>query len=119
MNENLKIQEAEYFLSQMCENNERPFFNYNLSAFLTAARSVLQYAFEESKTKPNGKSWYDPAIQNRPVVKFFKDKRDINIHASEPVNPSADINIGINDTISLSDEVFMDCTPEVGQNMLE
>ncbi len=113
MNENKKIQEAEYFLSLMFEKNERVFFTYNLSAFLTAARSVLQYALKESETKPNGKSWYDSAIQSRPVVKFFKDKRDINIHA-EPINPSAEINIGMNDTISLSDEVFITLTDKDG-----
>lgn len=117
MNENTKIQEAEYFLSRMSENNERPFFNYNLSAFLTAARSVLQYALKESETKPNGKSWYDSAIQSRPVVHFFKDKRNINIHA-EPINPSAEINIGINDAISLSDEVFITLTDKDG-NILD
>jgi len=118
MYENMKIQEAEYFLSRMCENNERPFFIYNLSAFLTAARSVLQYALKESETKPNGKSWYDSAVQSRPVVKFFKDKRDINIHA-EPINPSAEINIGINDAITLSDEVFITLTDKDGNVVAE
>lgn len=117
MNENKKIQEAEYFLSLMFEKNERVFFTYKLSAFLTAARSVLQYALKEAETKPNGKNWYDSAIQNRPVVKFFKDKRDINIHA-DPINPSEEINIGINDTIFLSDEVFMTLTDKDG-NIIE
>ena len=117
MNENMKIQEAEYSFSRMSENNERPFFNYNLSAFLTASRSVLQYALEESKTKPNGKNWYDSAVQSRPVVHFFKDKRNINIHA-EPINPSAEISIGINDAISLSDEVFITLTDKDG-NILD
>lgn len=102
----------------MCENNERPFFTYNLSAFLTAARSVIQYALKESETKPNGKSWYDSAVQSRPVVKFFKDKRDINIHA-EPINPSAEINIGINDAITLSDEVFITLTDKDGNVVAE
>jgi hypothetical protein len=114
MNENMKIQESEYFLSLMNETiNEQHFFYFNLSAFLSAARSVLQYALKEADTKPNGRGWYDSAIQNRPVVRFFKDKRDINIHA-EPIKPSAEIYIEINDKISLSDAVSITITDKDG-----
>jgi hypothetical protein len=114
MNENKKIQEAEYFLSKMSETiNERQFFNFNLSAFLSAARSVLQYALKEASTKPNGQSWYDSAVQNRSVVRFFKDKRNVNIHI-EPIKPSAEIHLEINETISLSDAVSITNTDKNG-----
>jgi len=114
MNENKKIQEAEYFVSMMSETiDERQYFNFNLSAFLSAARSVLQYALKESATKPDGKSWYDSAVQRRPVVRFFKDKRDVNIH-TEPIKPTAEIHVEITGTISLSDEVSVSITDKNG-----
>lgn len=114
MNENKKIQESEYFLSKMNDTiNERQFFNFNLSAFLSAARSVLQYALKEASPKLNGQSWYDSVVQNRPVVRFFKDKRNVNIHA-EPIKPSAEIHVEITETISLSDAVSITITDKDG-----
>ncbi len=57
VHEATKIREAEYFLGQMlCTQNQLQHFTYNLSAFLSAARSVLQYALAEAKTKPNGQA---------------------------------------------------------------
>lgn len=114
MNENKKIQEAEYFLSKMSETiNERESFNFNLSAFLSAARSVLQYALKEAYCRLNGQSWYDSAVQNRPVIRFFKDKRDVNIH-EEPIKPSAEIHAEITETIFLSDSVSITITDKNG-----
>lgn len=114
MNENKKIQEAEYFLSKISETiNERHLFNFNLSAFLSATRSVLQYALKEASSRANGKSWYYSAIQNRPVVRFFKDKRDINIHG-EPIKPSAEKHVNMNLTISLSNTVSVTIKDENG-----
>jgi ABC-type transport system substrate-binding protein len=55
MNESQKIREAEYFLAQMDRERENAEnFGHNLSAFLSSARSVLQYALEEAKPKPGG-----------------------------------------------------------------
>lgn len=49
MNERYKIGEAKYFLARMEESiRDRMAFRYNLSAFLSAARSVTQYAYEEA-----------------------------------------------------------------------
>ena len=53
MNEQEKINEAHYFLEQLSAlGNERDKFRYNLSAFLSAARSPLQYACNEASHKP-------------------------------------------------------------------
>jgi hypothetical protein len=45
---------------------------------------VLQYANEEVKTKSGGLAWYKSIVSGRQVLRFFKDKRDVNIH-QQPV----------------------------------
>jgi hypothetical protein len=54
-------------------------FEYNLSAFLSASRSILQYALEECKINGNQK-WCVDYLNSSEVIAFFKDKRNINIH---------------------------------------
>jgi len=81
MHEQTKINEAKYFLGQMnIVVNDRAVFNFNLSAFLAAARSALQYAHKEAIPQSGGQAWYDGQVAAKPIVKFFKDKRDISIH---------------------------------------
>jgi hypothetical protein len=81
MNETKKLQEAKYFLTKMEETREDPnSFVYNLSAFLSAARSVLQYVFNETRKTANGNQWYQSFVKSSNTLKFFKDKRDVNIH---------------------------------------
>lgn len=105
MQEEAKISEAKYFLAQMTAlMNDRVAFNFNLSAFLAAARSVLQYAHKESRQKPGGQAWYDNAVAQHATVSFFKDKRDISIHVN-PISPSATIDALFTDTLHLSDSV--------------
>lgn len=89
MNKKAKIKEAKYFLTRMKEEHDnRESFDFNLSAFLSAARSVLQYVRKEAKAKKGGQQWHDNWISANPILKFFKCKRNINIH-DEPVKPSA------------------------------
>jgi PEP-CTERM motif len=60
MNELEKIREAEYFLGRMTEKREnRDAFRFNLSAFLSASRSVLQYAVKSARQHPGGQAWND------------------------------------------------------------
>lgn len=113
MNEREKVEEAKYFYSRMIEEYEnREHFRYNLSAFLSAARSVLQYAEKEAdpgknpKAKPGAKAWYDNCMENRPVLQFFRDKRDFNIHIS-PIEPRADIDIVITEAVSVSESIVV------------
>jgi len=102
MRESEKINEAQYFYSQMLkEASGRDSFKYNLSAFISAGRSVLQYACEETKGKKNGQRWYDSQVSRNTVVKFFKDKRDINIHR-EPVSVQANVSVGFSETLHFS-----------------
>jgi len=100
-----KIEEAKYFYSQMSkEKDNRDNLKYSLSAFLSSARSVLQYAFREAETNNGGQYWYDSQVSGNKVVSFFKDKRDINIHA-EPVFVRKDVDVKLSETIHLSESI--------------
>ncbi len=104
MREADKLEEAEYFLKQMVAvAGDRKAHKFNLSAFLSAARSVLQFGLEEVESKPGGKAWYDTQVTGKPVVKFFKDRRDVNIHI-EPVSPVKQIQVNIEETLHFSDK---------------
>ena len=68
MNERYKIGEAKFFLARMEESlHDRETFRYHLSAFLTAARSVIQYAREESRSKGR-LQWYEETIDGNDVL---------------------------------------------------
>lgn len=105
MHERKKIEEAKYFYSKMIEEQiHREKFIYNLSAFLSSARSVLQYALKEAKIKEEGQKWYDNFISNSTISKFFKCKRDINIH-TVPIKTQAHYKVELKDTVHISDSV--------------
>ena len=112
MHEQAKLDEARHFLSQMSSTlNQRKTFNYKLSAFLAAARSVLQYANKEATNankeatrKPGGQAWYDAQVAGKPIVKFLKERRDVSIH-TEPIVPSASVEGSFADTVHPSDSV--------------
>jgi hypothetical protein len=107
MHEAKKLKEAEYFLSQMEQTiDDFEKYYFNLSAFLSSARSVLQFCLKEAETKAGGQAWYDGQVTTKPIVKFFKDKRDINIH-SNPLDIARSVNIQIQDTISISDSIHI------------
>ena len=65
MHEDLKIAEAQHFLQELIRSARRDpaVSRYSVSAFLSAARSALQYALEEAKCKPGGQSWYDSSVK--------------------------------------------------------
>ena len=99
MHEETKLNEAKYFYSMMLQElNDKDKFTYNLSAFLTSARSVLQLALKEAGVKTGGEQWYNNFITASSVLRFFKDKRDLNIH-SEPVEPAQDTDIALLSTV--------------------
>jgi hypothetical protein len=111
MNQEIKLGEADYFILRAKEECEvRENFIYNLSAFLTAARSVLQYTLEEVDlgknplAKPGAKAWYDGFMSGNAILKFFKDKRDLNIHVG-PVEVRMDVDIMVTHTIFASESV--------------
>jgi hypothetical protein len=119
MREELKLRETEHFYSQMVSKiDNREEFIYNLSAFLSAARSVLQYAFKECKTKSGGQNWYRVQIGSSNVLTFFKDKRDINVHI-KPVEVSQHTSIEVTDTLYISEGIEIKQFDENGQLIYE
>jgi hypothetical protein len=116
-----KIREAEFFYALLLEeeqtiNDSPDRFGWYLSAFLSAARSVLQYVHKEavgervsiphtpcSSTtlrggKPGGQVWYDTAVSKSHVLQYFKEKRDVNIH-KQPINAIREFELLIDDSI--------------------
>jgi hypothetical protein len=70
MNERFKLGEAKYFLARMEESlHDREAFLYNLSAFRTAALSITQYAWEESRSKGR-QQWYDETVAGYDVLSY-------------------------------------------------
>lgn len=104
MHESHKIKEARFFLSEMHARRRDPSaFVHLLSAFLTAARSVAQYAREETLGKAGGQKWYESWVdKNRfPDVAFLKDQRDVNVHA-KPVAPKPIFKVEARTTLHIS-----------------
>lgn len=106
MHEQDKLSEARYFAERLGKVQTREAFRFELSAFLSAARSVLQYASKEARGRTGGPAWYDHQVSRSPVVRFFKDKRDISVHRS-PVTPSVAWEVTIRDEIHLSDHTLV------------
>lgn len=89
MHERQKLAEARHFIERMrAEQDSARNLRFELSAFLGASRSVLQYAQRESGRRPKGRIWYDAAIKRDPMFKFFKGVRDDNIHTA-PAKPTS------------------------------
>ena len=106
MHERDKLDEAKYFLSQVIDSRDNPtIFKFNLSAFLTAARSVLQYAHREASDGA-AKAWYESSIAGDPLLQFFKDERDLNIHTT-PADPSVSVDITSGDTMHLTESTVV------------
>jgi hypothetical protein len=108
MHEEDKLDEARYFFSKMAISLDAPkAFRFELSAFLSAARSVLQYALYEAKAKRGGQVWYDTHVASSAEIHFFRDKRNISIH-SKPVVPKTDVTISLTEVVVLSDFASID-----------
>src|SRR3989442_14185231 len=108
MNEQAKLREAEYFLERMrAELSEPEHFKFNLSAFLSAGRSVAQYALNEASGKRGGRRWYDAFLRTHPVVKFLATERDANIH-HRPIEPSGHVDVYAADIARFSERVTVE-----------
>jgi len=116
MNEKEKLEEARYFYAEMVKHQEdRKVFKHNLSAFLSAARSVMQYALKEVETKKNvGKKWYNDWMKSSYVLKFFRDKRNFNIHTA-PIDPRKHVKIHTIVVVSVSESVHIKVTDKNGK----
>jgi hypothetical protein len=104
MNERYKIGETKFFLARMEESlHDRQAFRYYLSAFLTAARSVLQYAREESRSKGR-QQWYDETVAGYDVLSYSSQTKVRHRFADWPgsEDPAGSSQRHSKDLISLS-----------------
>jgi hypothetical protein len=88
MNELWKLREAEHFFARLRAAEaarDDEVFAFELSAFLSAARSALLYAMEEAGLRGR-LEWYESAVGNRRGLRFLADERNTNIHW-QPVSP--------------------------------
>ena len=107
MHEQSKLNEAKYFYSRMLsETGNRENLLFDLSAFLSAARSVLQYALKEAQTKSGGQQWYNGQVTSSDVLKFFRTKRNVNVH-TEPIQVSQHISIHLSDIVHFSESIHI------------
>ena len=98
---NEKLEEARYFRTEMDQNaNNSILFKFLLSAFLTAARSVMLYVHAEC-SKEGGRRWYDKKMADH-MLRFFRSLRNVNIHEG-PVEPQLIIELTIIDQVSIEE----------------
>lgn len=114
-NQELKLREAEYFYNKMVgdfQNELFESFSFNLSAFLTASRSILQYTHDYAKSTRK-LNQYDDLVTNNPILIFFKEKRDLNIH-TVPVQPIQQVNIAMQFSINIRESIKITRTDSDG-----
>ena len=103
MNEQAKLDEAAHFRRQMKATEHDPEdFKHNVSAFLTAARSVLMYAFTEVGRGRPGRAWLDGRMSRSPLLQFFKDQRDLSVH-HKPVSMERRVDITMHERIGIQE----------------
>jgi hypothetical protein len=100
--EDAKLREAEHFFAQLRIGSAS--LGFDLSAFLTATRSVLQYVEREVRADTLGRAWYQESVTRRSVVKFLKDKRDVNIH-ERPVGVDMRVGVATGDVCIVGESV--------------
>ena len=103
MHEQDKIDEAAYFRRGMSRVESDPTaFRYELSAFMTAARTVLDYARRAASRHRKGQEWYRKRLKDGAVLRDFKDWRDRNVH-SEPVLPQQAIHVAKEEHVGIGE----------------
>lgn len=109
-----KLDEARYFLERMeATCAERRAFKCNLSAFLTAARSVRDVMYREFRDVLGFKNWWDSKLEWKPLQEneqtddpirdlnsFFHQSRNLTVH-QRGVQPRGEIDVGANETVSV------------------
>jgi hypothetical protein len=88
-------------------------FQFNYSAFLNAARSVLQYTREQVEpdpeynpdAKPGAKKWYQKAVEKNAIIKWGQRERDDNVHHS-PAMPNAGVKVFPKEIVSNVENVL-------------
>lgn len=91
-----------YLLAAMeRERNGPESFRHELSAFSSAARSVLQDARKESDNRPGDFSWYNDQMKKYPQAKFMKGQRDSNL-PSAPVPLNNDVAVASSSMVMMT-----------------
>ncbi len=107
-----KLHEARYFRRGMDENaNDPTSFDHELSAFLTAARSVLQYLAVECNGTGQ-QAWYERKMAND-ILRFFRCRRNENIHR-RPIESQRNITLEIEEAITVGEGLLIGRTDEHG-----
>ena len=97
---NTKLDEADFFFSKMIENQFDPDQLYYLSAFLSAARSVLQQNVLELVSWRDLKKEY---TDDWDLVDFFRLKRNFSIHHGQVV--PGHVKIEVSEHLHLEDSL--------------
>jgi hypothetical protein len=93
-----KHDEAKFFLDLMESNfGSFPDFNYYVSAFISAARSVTWVMRAEYQTKEGWEAWYDARQPTIVDDKFLKDANELRVRSvkSEPVQTNVRVTLDI------------------------
>ncbi len=108
VNETRKLEEARHFLGRMRlaqAAHDEPVFRNELSAFLSAARTVLQYARDEAHFRGQ-QQWYEMAVGSDVVVRFMRDERNNNIH-ERPVSPGRVTGVDLTEQVGLRESITL------------
>lgn len=109
-NTRIKLEEAKYFLKRTAEEvANRETFKYNLSAFLSAGRSVTFIMQTEFSNVRGFKEWYDEKqkqLGRNSLMKLINNKRVMTIH-KKPIHPRAHIEIKIEGSVQITDQLVM------------
>lgn len=108
-----KLYEAKYFFNQMKYNLNNPqILGFNISAFITAARTVTWFMQKEYASNPKFSSWYETKQQEMKddsVCKFFHDLRTANIHTHSP-KTHREVSVSISESVPVSDSISVKVT---------
>ena len=105
-----KLEEAQYFLLQMKSDMlNYSKFKFNLSAFLSASRSVTFVMQKEMSGNSLFAEWYkkeQDKMSNDELLHYFNSLRTITIH-EKTVRPRKEVHISHKDSLTMNDTITM------------
>jgi len=103
-----KFLEAKYFLDQMKSTQpDRDAFRYNLSAFLSAGRSVTWIMQNEFRHVSGFDDWYadkQTQMEKDELMKVLKNRRNLTVH-QKSLRPHALVKVNLYERITVSESV--------------
>jgi hypothetical protein len=98
-----KLSEAEFFISKMKEEyDQHEYFEYYLSAFVSACRSVLWILSAEYSKDEDWQAWYKSKTPDEEEKKFLKDITEVR-NRSQKHTP---LKAGLMETMALDREAM-------------